>query len=234
MHLWLYLEPISCVCVNCVCAYWPACAPPLHCSLLLGHTQGKPTTRTETSKLSGKPCCINERDGRTWQPKHVDHRALEGLQRLDWLIIWQGANPIWQDMAPALRVGGRRPHVPMNSLVCVCVDMFFMCMSPFLCVCVCMCLPACDNSPVLFHAWVEATHAEGLVWKFKCQIDHTLKRAACAYQTLLNPDQVKPACFSQANYGLPRSRENSAITLFPHWHEVTDIKRYCLCLLCNS
>lgn len=35
----------------------------------------------------------------------------------DWLISWQGANPVWQDMAPTLRK--KAPHLSMHSSECV-------------------------------------------------------------------------------------------------------------------
>lgn len=76
--------------------------PLLGCTVI-GHSQGELARGTEKNKLSVQPCCINEGDGKTWQPNHVNHGLLEGLQSLNWLISRRGANPIWQDMAPTPR-----------------------------------------------------------------------------------------------------------------------------------
>lgn len=48
--------------------------PLLGCTVI-GHSQGELARGTEKNKLSGQPCCINEGDGKTWQPNHVNHGA---------------------------------------------------------------------------------------------------------------------------------------------------------------
>lgn len=164
--------------------------PLLGCAAI-GHGQGKPATGTERNKLSGHPCCINEGDGRTWQPKHVNHRPLEGLQRLDWLISWRKANPIWQDMAPTLRKRERltSPRTLRCSSTCVRVRgarVFWKeARHVFSCAweCESVCVFACDNSTALVSAPRETSNAEWLVWKLKCQMDYKkgFKRMACSY-----------------------------------------------------
>lgn len=95
--------------------------PLLGCTVI-GHSQGELARGTEKNKLSGQPCCINEGDGKTWQPNHVNHGLLEGLQSLNWLISRRGANPIWQDMAPTPRERERltSPRTPPCASPCMC------------------------------------------------------------------------------------------------------------------
>lgn len=95
--------------------------PLLGCTVI-GHSQGELAKGTEKNKLSVQPCCINEGDGKTWQPNHVNHGLLEGLQSLNWLISRRGANPIWQDMAPTPRSeSASPPHALPRARVRACV-----------------------------------------------------------------------------------------------------------------
>lgn len=163
--------------------------PLLGCTVI-GHSQGELAKGTEKNKLSGQPCCINEGDGKTWQPNHVNHGLLEGLQSLNWLISRRGANPIWQDMAPTPRERERltSPRTLPCASPCMCTwenvlrreaERSFVFLFSVMCMKMWKCVFACDNSAALLYARGETTPAEWLAWKLK--LSNELQReGSCA------------------------------------------------------
>lgn len=134
---------MSCVLLCMLAWAWPAsqCACVHACdsaSVPSARSQpGQSNHRNRTVQLNGHPCCINEGDGRTWQPKHVEHRAPGRASKAG----SAGGKLTPSDKTWHLLWGRGRSSPHLLSGVCMCEYVFHVYVTTFKSACA----PACDN-----------------------------------------------------------------------------------------